>query len=398
MTHLDVASATDPGARRAHNEDAALAEVPLLAVADGMGGPGVGDVASGIVVDVLRSNAELIREQARRVDADRSSRNRLDLGRAMEATFQWAHVEVKAASARVERPAMATTLALAVVTERTAFIAHVGNSRAYLLRGGQLERLTDDHTLAELRRRRGREANPEDAQRLYQMVGAGTGFEVDFAEVPVADGDVLLLCTDGLVRALPESEIASIVGDGNMRSATARLIAAARAAGAPDNLAVALARIEGGPDRAEIRRVADILRSTFLFRDIGSTGRLAIAPWLEERVVETGEDLMREGEPADVFYVVIEGALDVTREGVPLTTIRNGAHLGELALARPVARSATATAAERTTVWGLSRDSFHSICKRRPELGARLALALLDSVGDRLRDLTERVAAAERPR
>jgi hypothetical protein len=263
-------------------------------------------------------------------------------------------------------------------------------------REGRLTRLTDDHTVAAVLAREGSAVAPGDHQRLLQAVGTGNRLDVAFYEVPLADEDVLLLCTDGLVRALPEARIADRVDGAALETVAGRLLDAARQAGAGDNVAVTLARVGVDRDRVRAERLGALLREVFLLRDLTETERMEVAPWLEERVVEKGGRLLREGDEAAEFFLVVEGRVRISRGEVRLTDVGPGAHLGELALARKATRSASATALERTWLLALSRDRFHEICRRKPEIGAKLAVALLDAVGDRLRDLTDRLAAVER--
>ena len=392
------AAATRQGSDRNHNEDALLVlhNVPVFAVADGMGGVGVGDRASQIAMDVVRTNAAQLEDQIAKVAKDRSSRSRLDLTYVLETAFQWAHLEVQRDAESNRRVGMATTLAMATVAGDHAYIGHVGNSRAYLYRDGRLQRLTDDHSMAMLRYRSGRMSSAEleqspERHRLYQVLGAGNEIDVDTAEVALADDDVLLLCTDGLYESLRDAEIATMIDRRNLEQSATRLVERTKALGRPDDVSVVLVRVGSERDTRSLDEIAGILRSVFLFRDLSEAERLVIAPYLEERTLGRGEVLAREGEQGDEFYVLVDGSVRITRGNTHLVDVGPGGHLGELALSRPAERSATVTALEPVRLFVLSRESFQTLVRRRPALGVRLTLALLDAVGDRLRDLTERV-------
>lgn len=401
MQIKQFAAHTRSGGMRERNEDAVLSleSVGVFAVADGMGS--AGDVAAHTALDVVRANAPHLDDQIKKVAKDRSSASRLDLGCVLESTFQWAHLEVQRETERRGRHSSATTLIVAAIAGTHAYIAHVGNCRAYLLRNGKLQRLTDDHSVAMLRYRSGRMSAEEmagspEVNRLTQVVGAGVELDVDTAEVALADDDVLVLCSDGLHMPLRDEHMAERIDPRDLEASARRLLTEALADPRHDDVSVVLVRVGSEQDNRAIDEVARILRSVFLFRDLNEAERLVIAPYLEERVLRRGEVLFKEGDAGDQFYAVVDGSLRVTAGRAHLVDIGPGGHLGELTLARPTPRSATVTALTAARLYGLSRANFDSLMKRRPALGARLAIALLDTVGDRLRDLTERLAIVGR--
>ncbi|MBT3221149.1 MAG: cyclic nucleotide-binding domain-containing protein [Proteobacteria bacterium] len=402
MRIVQAVGATHPGSRE-HNEDALLrlSKLPLFAVADGMGGPGAGDVAANIALTVLKQYAPELKKHNRSVARERTTSNRLALGEALDEMFNKASRAIQNEANELGMPGMGSTLLFATVVENFAYIAHVGDSRGYLVREGGITRLTEDHSLAEFRYRRGKMSHEEylespDRQVLYQALGAGMEVEVDLGEVRLTGGDILLLCTDGLVRALTEDDIVEKIDPADLSRSVRRLIRSANAAGAPDNITCILFSLESEEGDEPIQAVTDVMKRVFLFKSLSEPERLVIAPYLEEVTFEKGDIIVKEGEPADAFYVVIAGKVDVSRGPTFLTKIRTGGHFGELALARPVRRSATVKALQRTSLLSLSRDRFHELVQHKPELGARLALSLLDTVGNRLRDLSERLGDVER--
>lgn len=389
------------GAARDRNEDAILSleQVPVFAVADGMGGSG--DLAARTALDVVRANAAHLGDQVRKVAADRSSASRLDLGVVMESTFQWAHLEVQREADKASRNSIATTLVMAAIAGDHAYIAHVGNSRAYLWRGGRIQRLTDDHSVGMLRYRAGKmtlaelQSSPEQ-QRLTQVLGAGLEIDVDTAEVALADDDIVVLCSDGLYLQLNDEAISERIDPRDLEGSSRRLVNDVARDPRHDDVSVILIRVGSEQDTRSLEEIARILRAVFLFKDLSEQDRLVIAPYLEERHHKRGDVIAREGEQGDEFFVLVDGSVRISRGKAHLVDIGPGGHLGELSLTRPTPRSATATALSRVRLFALSRANFDALIKRRPALGARLALALLDTVGDRLRDLTERLALVGR--
>jgi len=227
---------TDTGRQRRANEDSAFARAPLFAVADGMGGAQAGEVASRMAVEVLEPGLP---------EGAGSTEERL------AALVQQANGAIHALSRSDEdRAGMGTTITAAYVGEEELSIAHVGDSRLYLLRDGDFERLTRDHSLVDELVREGK-LTPEEAdvhpQRsiITRALGPEAEVEVDRLTWRARAGDVYLLCSDGLTSMVPESRVGEIMsGAASLRDAGRALIDAANAAGGRDNITVVLFRLE----------------------------------------------------------------------------------------------------------------------------------------------------------
>lgn len=402
MRIRESVAATHKG-NRGHNEDAVLRlpKVPVFAVADGMGGPGAGDIAAGIVLDIVKQRSELLNTANLKVGDDRSTNARLGLGRVFDDLFNASSREVQRESTRLQRPGMGSTLCVATIVRNYAYVAHVGDSRAYLWREGRLTKLTEDHTIAELHLRRGKITREEyeqspDRRVLYQVLGAGIEVDSDLAEVRLAGGDLLLLTSDGIPRAIHDDLISTSIKPDDLKGTLQRIFEAALAAGAPDNLAAVLLALESEVGDEPIEAVLDVMRDVFLFKDMTQPELLTVAPYLEEIVYDTGATIVTEGEVAQGLYIVVSGAVRMTRGKTTLLDVRPGGYFGELALARQPAKLATVRAMSATRVFVLTRDRFHELLRQKPELGARVAVALLEAVGERLRDMTDRISAVER--
>lgn len=228
---------THTGHQRATNEDSHLERAPVFAVADGMGGAQAGEVASQIAI------ARFAREFAKPQDGDASTR----LVRAARDANSEIH-ELSEADTR--RAGMGTTLTAAYVGDRQVLIAHVGDSRAYRLRDGELERITEDHSLVEELLRQGRltvEEAEEHPQRsiITRALGPEPDVEVDTFTVDTRDGDLFLLCSDGLTSMIGEAAVAEILrANAGLARAADALVAAALEAGGRDNVTVVLFRVE----------------------------------------------------------------------------------------------------------------------------------------------------------
>jgi PPM family protein phosphatase len=231
----DQFAKTDTGRQRRSNEDSYFLRSPLFAVADGMGGARAGEVASKLLVDTLEAGlSDHGPDEERLAERVREANQRIH----------------ELAQRDADRAGMGTTATAAYVGEDSVSVAHVGDSRAYRLRDGQLEQLTRDHSLVEELKRRGKlteEEAEEHPQRsvITRALGPESRVKVDTLTVPARDGDVFLLCSDGLSGMVPEERIQEIVaGAASMEEAGRQLIEEANEAGGRDNITVVLFRVE----------------------------------------------------------------------------------------------------------------------------------------------------------
>jgi serine/threonine protein phosphatase PrpC len=234
----DHAARTDTGRARSANEDSYWVHSPLFVLADGMGGAQAGEVASQTAVGVFSDQGGL-------PDGPGTYEERLAalVAQANGRVYSQAQSEDQFAG-------MGTTLTVAYVGEDDLAIAHVGDSRFYVLRDGELEQLTDDHSLVGELVRRG-QISAEEAEDHPQrsIITRALGIEgevtVDHFSWPVRDGDVFLLCSDGLTGMVSDAGVAEILaGAPSLAVAAQRLVAAANEAGGRDNITVVLFRVE----------------------------------------------------------------------------------------------------------------------------------------------------------
>jgi PPM family protein phosphatase len=226
---------SDTGRQRTANEDSRFVRSPIFVVADGMGGAQAGEVASKAAADSFdRDLPEGPPEQFLRETIEEANRRIHELARADSS-----------------RAGMGTTITAAIVDAQAeeVGIGHVGDSRAYRLRRGKLERLTRDHSLVEEMRRKGQitDAQAEDhPQRsiITRALGPEPEVEVDLQTVPAAPGDVFLLCSDGLTTMISEERIAEVLAAaGSMREAVRTLVDEANGAGGRDNITALAFRV-----------------------------------------------------------------------------------------------------------------------------------------------------------
>jgi serine/threonine protein phosphatase PrpC len=243
---IDIGSATDIGRVRERNEDSILVDPPLFAVADGMGGHRGGDVASQVALETME----------RLEDED---------GGSLVEHVRRANRAVWERSVQDERlSGMGTTLTAVRVGGDDVVLAHVGDSRAYLLRNDSLTQLTDDHTLVARMVRSGEITKAEAEVHPHKNVmtralGTEEDVEVDEETIELQDGDRVLLCSDGLTGMVTEDQIQAILeASSTPQNAAERLVRAANRAGGVDNISVvvlaAVAEEGGGGGGAGARR------------------------------------------------------------------------------------------------------------------------------------------------
>ncbi len=233
----DHFSHSDTGRARRANEDAYFARSPVFVVADGMGGAQAGEVASRLAIEAFERGLD---------DAAGASGEELLAARVQQANGRIHEMS----QATMGHAGMGTTITAAHVGEHDVAIAHVGDSRAYRLRGDEFTRLTEDHSLVEEMRRRGQltaQEADEHPQRsiITRALGPEPDVVVDTRSWRGAAGDVFLLCSDGLTSMVPEPQVADIVRAARaLPDAGHALIDAANQAGGRDNITVVLFRLE----------------------------------------------------------------------------------------------------------------------------------------------------------
>ena len=242
------------GRVRARNEDAYDVDTggELFVVADGMGGHSHGEIASRLAVDTIREFVRRTESQDETWPFPYDERLRRH-SNVLQAAMRLAHQRVLAAIRRDgSLHGMGTTVVACLVREGLASVAHVGDSRAYRFRRGELELLTEDHTWVNEQVVAGHLSHDQAREHplknvVTRALGGDSDVRVDVTEVALVPGDTVLLCTDGLTTMLEDAEIADHLGglDDGLDGACKALVEAANARGGFDNVTVVLVRAEG---------------------------------------------------------------------------------------------------------------------------------------------------------
>ncbi|MCX4242575.1 protein phosphatase 2C domain-containing protein [Paraliomyxa miuraensis] len=390
--HLSAA-VSDCGARE-DNQDSFLVEdeLGLYVVADGVGGHQAGDVASAMATEVLRD----IISHWRRDPNGLKEKPWSVLHRAMEAACATIH---RAATEKHALAGMSTTLTAVLIDGDQAVMGHVGDSRLYLLREGTLEQISSDHTLAaELYRggviaREHVDRHPH-AHVLTRNVGTQPSVMVDTLLLEVRPGDLLLLCTDGLVPGLhpPERTVDLLDSCTDLAGALGKLVERAKAAGSRDNITAVVWRRDGDGSTLS-RPMIDALRSVPLFARLSLADLALVAAEMSPRSYDAGQTVVHQGERNGALYVVLEGRLRWQLADGHFAHLERGSGIGSTTLVAARRCPATLGAELPTRVLVMGCEAFRSLCKLRPRLGTQLLTALADELSDWIDPETDRGVA-----
>jgi serine/threonine protein phosphatase PrpC len=244
---------TDVGRVRTNNEDSfrILDPLHLFVLSDGMGGEAHGEVASSLAVDTIVRYCTQAKSDSSATLVANTSDNWSEKTKLLQNAVRAANLSIfESAQDNSEQRGMGATVTVAWVNDAKLSIAHVGDSRAYLLRSGSLQQLTNDHSLVAEQVRRGiisrQQAEESEMQSvLLRALGAHNDVEVDVDETAIYPGDVLLLCSDGLTRMVTEPEIAgTLQAETNPSAAAQKLIDLANENGGLDNITAIVARFQ----------------------------------------------------------------------------------------------------------------------------------------------------------
>jgi PPM family protein phosphatase len=277
----DWAERTDVGRQRNTNEDALVAAPPFFAVADGMGGAKAGEVASHIATQAFDAEH----------DRDMPPERRLaEIARAANRRIY------ELAGRDDSLRGMGTTLTAAIVSGGEVSLGHVGDSRAYRLRGGALEQLTKDHSLVAELERTG-QISPEAAEHhpqrsiITRALGPEPDVDVDTYTVPARDDDVFLLCSDGLTTMVPDDDVAAILrGAASLEEAADALVRAANQSGGKDNVTVVLFRLRDDGEPAPEPGGDDTIAGTARLGDVPAPASTVAERDTAEHALPAGAD------------------------------------------------------------------------------------------------------------
>jgi serine/threonine protein phosphatase PrpC len=403
-------AATDVGRQRDHNEDNFLIDkkLQLFVVADGMGGHAAGEIASSVAVhevrDTLHANRDLV-EKFNQGDPEVATHEILQI---LEHAVQQACGAIhKRASEEHEKRGMGTTCSVLLLggppENLRGFIAHVGDSRIYLVRQKHTHQLTEDHSLMNELVRRGKIKKEDIDSSPYKQyknavtraVGVYESVEVDTFDFDVLPGDNFLCCSDGLYAYLEnDEETVGLLTHPGVNEIPKKLIDKANDGGGHDNITAIVIRVADGlpasadPRAADLALKLEVLKGLSLFKYLTYTELVRVMNLAETRELEAQQVLFDAGDPGDALFVVLRGAVRLHKGDAVISRLGKGEHFGEMALVDRVPRSLSATAEETTRLLSIRRKDFYELIKKEPGLSVKLLWSFVQVLTDRLRKTT----------
>jgi len=410
---LSFWAATDVGRKREANEDNFLVDkkLSLFVVADGMGGHASGEVASDIAVHEFRNTVDSQREIIEKFSAGDPAVRPQDILTLLENALQLAGQAINArGKAEPEKRGMGTTTSALLIAGDRGFIAHVGDSRIYLVRAGQVIQLTEDHSLINELIKRGKltkdgiENSPYKAYKnaVTRAVGVYETVQADTIDFEVLPGDQFLLCSDGLHAYLTDEKVVEFLSQEDITEAPKRFVEMANTSGGHDNITAVVLRVDhtsesaGVPDdRAEeLQRKIDVLKQMPLFRHLTYKEIIRVLNVTEVKEYAANQPIIKEGTPGEEMFILLKGKVRVHKNEAFITQLLPGSHIGEMALIDRTPRSASATAEERSRLLILRRREFYEIVRKDPSLSVKLLWSFVQVLADRLRKTTAELSGA----
>jgi PPM family protein phosphatase len=412
---LSFWAATDVGRKREANEDNFLVDkkLSLFIVADGMGGHASGEVASDIAVHEFRNTVDTNRDIIERYAKGDAAVRPQDILTILEQAVQAAgHAIYAKGQAEPDKRGMGTTTSALLIAGDRGFIAHVGDSRIYLVRRGQVVQLTEDHSLVNELIRRGKiskdgiENSPYKAYKnaVTRAVGVYENVQGDTIDFEILPGDQFLLCSDGLHAYLDDSKTIDLLAQEDITQAPKRFVDLANTAGGHDNITAVVVRIDrsalaatatAADDRAEeLQRKIDVLKQMPMFRHLTYKEIIRVLNVTEVKEYAPGQPLITEGTTGEEMFILLKGKVKVHKNNAFITHLLPGSHVGEMALVDRGPRSTSVTAEEKSRLLILRRREFYEIVRKEPSLSVKLLWSFTQVLADRLRKTTAELSGA----
>ncbi|MFB6371834.1 MAG: protein phosphatase 2C domain-containing protein [Bradymonadaceae bacterium] len=377
-------AATDTGRKRGHNEDNFLVDrsLGLFVVCDGMGGHAAGEVASAAAIQTIRS---IVAEGGPSIQQGSGLHRRPDDESAILELLERA---VQEASRRVwqmgqddeDRRGMGTTCSLIMFVGQRGFVAHVGDSRIYRMREAGVTQLTDDHSLRNHLIQEGQLDADEEMDRenaVTRAVGAAETIEVDSFAIDLTPGDRFVLCSDGLTEYLDDPDVLlEVAGAKDLEAATDACIAHANTSGGKDNVTALLVEVAEGQGVWDARRATPAGRALRVlphFEHLTLEEFGAVTEGVDVREVDAETRLIESGQPPEGLMVVIDGNVELVRDGKVVDVVGPGDFFGERALLGDAQGGLVAETGADSTIAVFARSDFEAILAESEQLAAKIS-------------------------
>lgn len=384
-----VASQAGPGRDVSQDSFIVDDELGLYVVCDGMGAHAGGEVASKLGCEVIKRVVVESGEKGVRV-----SRKMLEGALLQACATIFEHAETQA-----DLQGMGTTATVVLLRGGLCYLAHVGDSRAYLVRSGTMNQLTKDHTVVMELVEQGLISAEEAARSPYghiltRALGCQPVVLVDSLKFDVLPGDSILLCSDGI---FPGLNVAQNLFENRERTALREGVPSIvieeslRAHGADDMTAIQidLEAQDFCQYGAEVTLTYSTLSQMTLFEELEFSELAQVVEHTSFRTIAKGETVVQQGDSVEEMFVIIDGVFRVEKHGVTLTELETGRHFGDLALLSGQPAAASVSALTDGSVLAISHDGFGSVVNRDPVIGLKLYRALASQLCEQIKVLDE---------
>lgn len=389
---------SDTGRKRKANEDAFAVdeERGFFLVADGMGGHQNGAFASQNAISIAREYLNASVATFDRYRDDPTEARRAAAITAVEKAIQGACARIfQIGQGDQSKRGMGTTLDVIVRVGTQLIIGHVGDSRVYLVRQGQSYRLTEDHTIVAQQLKAG-VISAKDAEEstlkgvLTRAVGTHQSVQVDTLLLDVMEGDLLLMCTDGLHRYLRDEDVPLHLREASVGASRA-FIDHANKNGGEDNVSVivlgarAVGTVPAGAKTTNAGSRLDAIRSLPIFQHLSYKEQVAILAIAQSRIFEPGAVIVKQGDAGTEMYIVVEGEVAVERDGIKIAELGPGGHFGEMSIVDDAPRMATVRAKRRTDLLAIGQAEIGGLMRLDPVLAVKVLWSFVEALSSRLR-------------
>lgn len=403
---------TDVGNVKPINEDSAqsMPEQGLFVVADGVSGRDAGEVASQTLVEEFSARAPALMEKIKLKDPLHNDEDREELLHELVSLIDEINGVVYQVGQQPEyKGGIATTVVAMLLWQNAAFVAHVGDSRIYLVRNKKIFRITEDHTYAELlKKQHGTGALPERLNRRYshvltRSIGSHPHVDVDVVFFDFYAGDRFLMCTDGLTDYLGGQELLQMMISQPTDTVAQSLVMEAKARGGRDNITAIFIDVQevanqhktlSLPQMDTLKKV-DFLGELVLFNELTTLELLRVLRVVYEQSYEDGDKVVSEGEPSGSIYLLVEGQVEVMRHGKVLATLESGDHFGELSMFEGATSSVDVVSKGKALVFAVPHQHFKTMISEDPLLGNKLLWNITYQLANHLTRMNQRATAEE---
>ena len=402
---LVAAGLSDVGKVRQNNEDSLFSapERGLFIVADGMGGHNAGEVASAMAVKLIAdalADDEALRQRfaaAGMEDDEAALRSHFEeaMRIAGRAIYERAKTDIACAG-------MGTTCSAIWLAGRKGFLAHVGDSRVYVVRKTGTYQLSEDHTFVADQLRRGLITEEEAKHSRYSNVltralGVTETAPIDVLVFDVDPGDRFLLCSDGAHNYFKSmQELAKALSEKSAEECTRYIVDTAKERGGHDNITAIVVEVAGDdlPDSDVAAQRIAILRRIPLFSHLAYQELVKVVSTMSVRRLEANTQLIQEGAIGDELYVILSGEMTVFTGDAVMASLQAGTHVGEMALIDRAPRSASVVTKGAVNLLAMDRAHFHDLIRREPVIGSKLLWSFTQVLSARLRATNENLRQA----